>query len=65
MKATAKATVLTAHADDPFGYGRVIRDEDGTVLKIVEQKDASEKEQAVKEINKERIVLIIKCFSKP
>ncbi|MGO1919126.1 MAG: sugar phosphate nucleotidyltransferase, partial [Alkalibacterium gilvum] len=47
----AKATVLTAHADDPFGYGRVIRDEDGTVLKIVEQKDASEKEQAVKEIN--------------
>lgn len=47
----AKATVLTAHADDPFGYGRVIRMEDGSVKKIVEQKDASEEEQAVKEIN--------------
>ncbi|GEK91630.1 bifunctional UDP-N-acetylglucosamine diphosphorylase/glucosamine-1-phosphate N-acetyltransferase GlmU [Alkalibacterium kapii] len=49
--AGAKATVLTAHADDPFGYGRVIRSEDGSVLKIVEQKDASEEEQAVQEIN--------------
>lgn len=47
----AKATVLTAHADDPFGYGRVIRSEDGSVSKIVEQKDASEKEQTVQEIN--------------
>lgn len=47
----AKATVLTAHADDPFGYGRVIRSEDGSVSKIVEQKDASEQEQAVQEIN--------------
>lgn len=50
-KAGAKATVLTAHADDPFGYGRVIRLEDGSVSKIVEQKDASEEEQAVQEIN--------------
>ncbi|GEK90015.1 bifunctional UDP-N-acetylglucosamine pyrophosphorylase / Glucosamine-1-phosphate N-acetyltransferase [Alkalibacterium putridalgicola] len=50
-KAGAKATVLTAHADDPFGYGRVIRMEDGSVSKIIEQKDASEEEQAVKEIN--------------
>lgn len=47
----AKATVLTAHADDPFGYGRVIRSEDGSVSKIVEQKDALEQEQAVQEIN--------------
>lgn len=47
----AKATVLTAHADDPFGYGRVIRSGDGSVKKIVEQKDASETEQAVQEIN--------------
>ncbi|MER2063420.1 MAG: bifunctional UDP-N-acetylglucosamine diphosphorylase/glucosamine-1-phosphate N-acetyltransferase GlmU, partial [Alkalibacterium sp.] len=50
-KAEAKATVLTAHADDPFGYGRVIRLEDGSVSKIVEQKDATEEEQAVQEIN--------------
>ncbi|WP_423188544.1 bifunctional UDP-N-acetylglucosamine diphosphorylase/glucosamine-1-phosphate N-acetyltransferase GlmU [Alkalibacterium sp. f15] len=47
----AKATVLTAYADDPFGYGRVIRSEDGSVSKIVEQKDATESERAVKEIN--------------
>lgn len=50
-KVGAKATVLTAHAENPFGYGRVIRSEDGAVSKIVEQKDASEEEQAVQEIN--------------
>lgn len=32
------ATVLTAKAPNPFGYGRIIRDEDGNVLRIVEQK---------------------------
>jgi len=47
----AKATVLTAEMDDPTGYGRVIRGEDGMVLRIVEQKDASPAELAVKEIN--------------
>jgi bifunctional UDP-N-acetylglucosamine pyrophosphorylase/glucosamine-1-phosphate N-acetyltransferase len=47
----AKVTLLTAHAEDPTGYGRVIRKEDGTVAKIVEQKDASVEEQAVQEIN--------------
>lgn len=47
----AKATVLTAHADNPFGYGRVIRSNDDAVVKIVEQKDASKEEAAVQEIN--------------
>lgn len=47
----AKATVLTALAEDPFGYGRVIRAEDGLVHKIVEEKDASAEERAVQEIN--------------
>lgn len=45
------ATVLTAVFDNPTGYGRVIRSESGTVEKIVEQKDASPEELAVKEIN--------------
>lgn len=47
----AKATILTAFAEDPFGYGRVIRDEDGSVSKVVEEKDASADERAVQEIN--------------
>ncbi|MDQ0257859.1 bifunctional UDP-N-acetylglucosamine pyrophosphorylase/glucosamine-1-phosphate N-acetyltransferase [Evansella vedderi] len=47
----AKATILTAVADDPTGYGRIIRDNDGTVRKIVEHKDATNEELTVKEIN--------------
>ena len=47
----AKATVLTAHADNPFAYGRIIRDENGAVLKIVEEKDATDEERRVQEIN--------------
>jgi UDP-N-acetylglucosamine pyrophosphorylase len=47
----AIATILTAELDDPTGYGRIIRNEDGSVKKIVEQKDASPDELAVKEIN--------------
>lgn len=47
----AKATILTALADDPHGYGRIIRTEAGTVSKIVEEKDASAEEKLVQEIN--------------
>lgn len=47
----AAATVLTAHMDNPKGYGRVIRSEQGEVLRIVEQKDCSPDEDAVCEIN--------------
>lgn len=47
----AAATVLTAHTDQPFGYGRIIRNAAGTVAKIVEQKDATPEEAAVQEIN--------------
>lgn len=44
-------TVLTAIADDPTGYGRIVRADDDTVLKIVEQKDASVTERRIQEIN--------------
>ncbi|SOC44736.1 bifunctional UDP-N-acetylglucosamine diphosphorylase/glucosamine-1-phosphate N-acetyltransferase GlmU [Ureibacillus acetophenoni] len=47
----AKATILTASAEIPFGYGRIIRNAEGQVEQIVEQKDASEEQQLVKEIN--------------
>jgi len=47
----AALTVLTASADDPTGYGRIIRDEADNVLRIVEQKDASPAELQVQEIN--------------
>lgn len=47
----AKATILTAHADNPQGYGRVIRNQANHVEKIVEQKDASPEEARVQEIN--------------
>lgn len=44
-------TVLTAIAEDPTGYGRIIKDNRGKFVKIVEQKDATLEEQRVKEIN--------------
>jgi len=44
-------TVLTTEVDNPTGYGRIIRDENQDLLKIVEQKDANEEEKLVKEIN--------------
>lgn len=47
----AAATVLTAITDDPFGYGRIVRDAEGNVQGIVEQKDATEEQKAIKEIN--------------
>ena len=51
QKQQAKATILTAIADNPTGYGRIIRNGDGQVAQIVEQKDASEEQQLVTEIN--------------
>ena len=47
----AIASVLTAEFADPTGYGRVVRNNDGSVEKIVEQKDATEAERAIREIN--------------
>lgn len=50
-KEGAKATILTANASNPAGYGRVIRDASDQVQRIVEQKDATEQELLVSEIN--------------
>lgn len=43
--------ILTVDLADPTGYGRIVRDEHGQVCRIVEQKDASEAEKAIREIN--------------
>lgn len=47
----AVATILTAELDDPTGYGRIVRNKDESVKKIVEHKDANDKERAITEIN--------------
>jgi bifunctional UDP-N-acetylglucosamine pyrophosphorylase/glucosamine-1-phosphate N-acetyltransferase len=44
-------TILTAEVADPFGYGRVVRDEAGEVTAIVEEKDAGPEQRAIREIN--------------
>lgn len=49
--AAAAVTVLTAVLPDPTGYGRVLRNRDGRIVRIVEHKDASEEERQVCEIN--------------
>ena len=47
----AACTVLTCRMDDPFSYGRIVRDDKGRVQRIVEEKDASEEEKKINEIN--------------
>ncbi|MCO5310068.1 MAG: bifunctional UDP-N-acetylglucosamine diphosphorylase/glucosamine-1-phosphate N-acetyltransferase GlmU [Austwickia sp.] len=45
------ATVITAHVPDPTGYGRILRDADGAVAGIVEQRDATPQQRRITEIN--------------
>jgi len=47
----AACTILTVKVEDPSGYGRVVRDEAGFFSRIVEQKDASDEERKINEIN--------------
>jgi UDP-N-acetylglucosamine pyrophosphorylase len=47
----AVATILTTDLDDPSGYGRVLRGEEGNVVGIVEHKDATDEQRKVTEIN--------------
>ncbi len=44
-------SLLTVNMADPFGYGRIVRDEKGSILKIVEQKDANAQEKEITEVN--------------
>jgi bifunctional UDP-N-acetylglucosamine pyrophosphorylase / glucosamine-1-phosphate N-acetyltransferase len=47
----AAATVLTAQVPDPTGYGRILRDAEGTVTGIVEHRDADDTQREITEIN--------------
>lgn len=46
-----KLALLTVMLDDPTGYGRILRDHSNAVIGIVEQKDATESQRAIREIN--------------
>lgn len=47
----SSCTILTIKLENPTGYGRVVRDHDGSFLRIVEQRDASEDERQIREVN--------------
>jgi bifunctional UDP-N-acetylglucosamine pyrophosphorylase/glucosamine-1-phosphate N-acetyltransferase len=47
---TDKLSILTVELDDPTGYGRIVR-EDGAIVRIVEQKDATAAERTIREVN--------------
>ena len=50
-KSGATITLMTTILKNPFGYGRVISNEDGTIAEIVEEKDATDEQRQIQEIN--------------
>ena len=47
----AAITVMTATLNDPFGYGRIVKQGDGSIVAITEEKDASPEERRIREVN--------------
>jgi len=47
----ASLTILTARVEQPFGYGRIVRDAGGTIVRVVEERDATPAERTISEIN--------------
>jgi len=57
VRSGSLATVLTMELDDPTGYGRVVRDGDGSLVGIVEHRDATPEQRAIREVNSSMYVL--------
>ena len=51
IKENIDATMITAVVENPTGYGRIIRDNSGNLIKIIEEKDCNESEKTIKEMN--------------
>jgi bifunctional UDP-N-acetylglucosamine pyrophosphorylase/glucosamine-1-phosphate N-acetyltransferase len=51
QRSGADMTLLTAHTPTPFGYGRILRDAGGAIRSIVEEKDATEEQKKITEVN--------------
>lgn len=51
LKKDAEAVILTSVVSNPFGYGRIIKDEEGKFLRITEEKDATSEERLISEVN--------------
>lgn len=51
LDTSAKATILSSRTRTPFGYGRIVRKENGSVKRIVEEKDATDLEREIKEVS--------------
>src|SRR5262249_16993652 len=51
QQGTAACTILTIRLENPTGYGRIVPDEPGNVLKTVEQRDCNDDERQIREVN--------------
>jgi bifunctional UDP-N-acetylglucosamine pyrophosphorylase / glucosamine-1-phosphate N-acetyltransferase len=51
INSDAACTLLTAMANNPFGYGRIIRDASGDIINIVEEKDATDQQKNIRQVN--------------
>lgn len=58
----AACTVLSTILNDSFGYGRIVRDQDGNLLQIIEEKDASDSQKQIKEVNSGCYCFDVKCL---
>lgn len=48
---TNALSLLTAHMDNPYGYGRILRNEQNQIVSIVEEKDATPEQKRITEVN--------------